>query len=125
MQVWSVAGEPEREIFNLSNVGSLPGSVDSLDRRLPADSANAATQAGGKKTGVRELWAAWKRIARKIGDFQARVLLTVFYFVFLAPFALVMSRTSDPLALKPGTARGWGIRQSDPEYTIEMARKQF
>ncbi len=101
-------------------VGSSAGST-----LISAPPSGAVAEAAGKKMGVRELWAAWKRIARKIGDFQARVLLTIFYFVLLAPFALIMRRTSDPLALKPGTPRGWGERQNAPEYTVEAARKQF
>lgn len=101
-------------------VGSSAGST-----LISAPPSEAVAEAAGKKMGVRELWAAWKRIARKIGDFQARVLLTIFYFVLLAPFALIMRRTSDPLALKPGTPRGWGERQNAPEYTVEAARKQF
>jgi hypothetical protein len=79
-----------------------------------------------KKTGIKELWAAWKRIARKIGDFQARVLLTIFYFVLLAPFALIMRRTSDPLAMKAGAQRGWHVRpNAAPDYSLEAVRKQF
>ena len=109
----------------MGNVGSLSSSADSLDRPLPADSAKDARGPAGKQTGLRELWAAWKRIARKIGDFQARVLLTIFYFLLLAPFAMIVRRTSDPLTLKPGAQRGWGIRPEQPEYTVEMARKQF
>jgi len=105
-------------------VDGLQGSGDSIDRPV-AVSPQAAVRRAGKKSGVRELWAAWKRVARKIGDFQARVLLTIFYFVLLAPFALIVRRTSDPLALKPGTPRGWAERQSAPQYTLEMARKQF
>src|SRR5262249_37750725 len=53
---------------------------------------------------LRRLWQGWKRFGRKMGDFQARIFLTIFYFVILAPFALVM-RLADPLGLKkPG---GW------------------
>lgn len=58
----------------------------------------------------RRLWEAWKRLGRKLGTFQARVMLTVFYFVILAPFALLLQLTSDPLALRRGTARGWRPR---------------
>jgi hypothetical protein len=110
----------------LSNVGSIQSSAQSPERSVSVDSSRAVVPPDKKKTGLRELWAAWKRIARKIGDFQARILLTIFYFVLLAPFALLMRRTSDPLALKAQTPRGWGERQqNDPEYTVEMARKQF
>jgi len=36
---------------------------------------------------LKQLWDKWKIIARKIGDFQARLILGVFYFVLLTPFA--------------------------------------
>jgi hypothetical protein len=71
---------------------------------------------------LRRLWAGWKRIGRRIGDFQARVLLTLFYFVFLAPFALAVRWKADPLGLKrPG---GWlpVVRGANP---LERARRQF
>ncbi len=87
--------------------------------------APAVAEPVSTRAGLRELWAAWKRVARRIGDFQARVLLTIFYFVLLAPFALIVRRTSDPLTLKPGAQRGWGMRENPAEYTVEMARRQF
>jgi hypothetical protein len=106
----------------LSNASSVETSAGPLsDVRSMSLSEEPA-----RKSRVRELWAAWKRVARKIGDFQARVLLTLFYFVLLAPFALLVRRTSDPLSLKAGAQRGWGVRDNTPdEYTLEMARKQF
>jgi hypothetical protein len=107
----------------LGNVSTLPTSAESLDNPVPANPSEPVSE--GKRAGVRELWAAWKRVARKIGDFQARVLLTIFYFLLLAPFALVVRQRSDPLALKPGAPRGWGVRSDDAQYTVDMARKQF
>lgn len=56
---------------------------------------------------VRRAWQAWKVIAHKIGDFQARVILTLLYFLPLAPFALVVKYSSDPMAIKPGSPKGW------------------
>lgn len=73
---------------------------------------------------LRRFWEGWKRIARKIGNFQARVLLFVFYFVIVAPFALVVRWGGDPLAIKPGTPRGWyplGEKEGTP---AEQARRQ-
>ncbi|HKD68837.1 MAG TPA: hypothetical protein VKB84_18480 [Candidatus Binataceae bacterium] len=108
-------------------VGSIQGSATSLDRPAPSSPVYAGKVAppAKKQNKLWELWAAWKKIARKIGDFQARILLTIFYFVLLAPFALVVRRTSDPLAIKPGAQRGWGVREGAPEYNVEMAHKQF
>lgn len=34
----------------------------------------------------RKLWAGWKRIAHKIGRFQTKVIITLFYFLVLSPF---------------------------------------
>ena len=69
-------------------------------------------------------WGAWKRVARRIGDFQARVLLTLFYYVILGPFALVLRWRSDPLALQPGTSGGWRARPEPRDATMAQARRQ-
>jgi hypothetical protein len=71
---------------------------------------------------LRRLWEGWKRFGRKMGDFQARLLLTVFYFVILGPFALGIRFKADPLGLRRGG--GWlpVTREGDP---LERARRQF
>jgi hypothetical protein len=74
---------------------------------------------------VRRLWEGWKRFGRKLGDFQARLLLTVFYFVVVAPFALLVKLGSDPLALAPKTPKGWRPRTAAPGSALERARRQF
>jgi hypothetical protein len=73
----------------------------------------------------RRLWEWWKGIARKIGDFQARVLLVVFYFLLLAPFALLVRLTTDPLAIKRRTRRGWLPHVEGPLPPAQRARLQF
>jgi hypothetical protein len=42
----------------------------------------------------------WKRIAQEIGNFQARVLLTIFYAVLVLPFGIVVRLFFDPLRTK-------------------------
>ena len=69
-------------------------------------------------------WGAWKRVARRIGDLQARILLTLFYYVVLGPFALVLRWRSDPLAIEPGASGGWRARPESPEAPMEQARRQ-
>jgi hypothetical protein len=46
------------------------------------------------------LWERWKGIADIIGIFQPRVLLTLFYYLILAPFALGMRLFADPSQLR-------------------------
>jgi hypothetical protein len=85
----------------------------------------AKSQRQGPIAMVREFWERWKRVARKIGDFQARALMTVFYFVILGPIALVTCWRSDPLAIKAGTPRGWVDIEQKDGAPLAQARRQF
>jgi hypothetical protein len=71
---------------------------------------------------LRRLWAGWKRVAHAIGDFQARVLLTLIYAVLVLPFGLLVRLFSDPLNIKKRPAN-W---LEHPQETIdaEWARRQ-
>ncbi len=73
-------------------------------------------------TGVRRIWEAWKHLARKIGDFQARVLLTILYAVFVFPFGVVVHLFSDPLRIKRRPT-GWLEHPKEPN-DIEWAHRQ-
>jgi len=74
---------------------------------------------------LRRCWEAWKRFGRRIGDIQARLLLTIFYYVLLAPFALALRRWSDPLGIKTGSPKGWQVRESGGGTPKERAARQF
>ncbi len=74
---------------------------------------------------AKALWARWKIIARRIGDFQARVLLSLYYFAILGPFALGVKTFSDPLRLRPRASRGWLTRRSGNGEPLTSARRQF
>jgi hypothetical protein len=75
---------------------------------------------------VRGLWEAWKRLGRRIADIQVRAILTLFYFVIFAPFALAVRWGTDPLAIKAKRSRGWqsmSVREAGP--VMDEARRQF
>ena len=74
---------------------------------------------------LRRLWDGWKKVALKIANFQARLLLGLFYFTIVCPFALAVRWGSDPLAIKRGTPRGWLARPEDHESPWERAGRQF
>ena len=77
----------------------------------------------GVKGAARAVWRWWTRVAHRIGDFQARVLLTVFCYVILGPFALVLRR-GDPLAIGSAAAHGWRRRDAGDRPIEEQARRQ-
>jgi hypothetical protein len=75
---------------------------------------------------IGRLCAGWKRFGRRIGDLQARLLLSGFYFLVAAPFALILKASSDPLSIGPKTPRGWQqLRPTPPGSAVERARRQF
>ncbi len=74
---------------------------------------------------LRSLWELWKRAAKRIGNFQARVLLTIFYFTLFCPFALAVQWSSDPLATKSKTRGGWRALIPAEGSHLDRARNQF
>ncbi|MEM7008328.1 MAG: hypothetical protein AAF462_04260 [Thermodesulfobacteriota bacterium] len=78
-----------------------------------------------KQSFFRRLWEGWKRIARKIGDFNARLILTLFYFILLFPFAVILKLFTDPLEIKKKEHIGWHNREEDTELSVlEKAERQ-
>jgi len=75
------------------------------------------------RTALRRFWDAWKELASYIGNFQARLLLTVFYFTVAVPFALIV-RAADLLRVRerPQSSR-WIARETGPD-SLEAARRQ-
>jgi hypothetical protein len=74
---------------------------------------------------MRSLWEGWKRVSRRIGNFQARLLFIFFYFILLGPFCLAVRWGSDPLAIKPGSLEGWWVRDDPGGPLTEQVTKQF
>jgi Saxitoxin biosynthesis operon protein SxtJ len=73
---------------------------------------------------LRKIWNGWKAIAHKIGNFQARIILFIFYFIVLAPFAMIMKRV-DPMKMRRGSYHGWQNRPADSSPTQEKMIHQW
>lgn len=71
---------------------------------------------------LRRAWQAWKRIAHAIGNFQARVLLTIFYAVLVFPFGIVARLFSDPLRIKRRPAK-W-LEHPTETHDLQWAKRQ-
>jgi hypothetical protein len=66
----------------------------------------------------------WWRVARVVGDFNARVLLTVMFVVVFVPIGFIWRLTGkDPLARRRRTAPGWSPypnRYRDRRHYLRM-----
>ena len=71
------------------------------------------------------LWQRWKALAHRIGDFQARVVLTIFFFAVFGLFALGVKILSDPLRLRPGSGSDWLERRIPRGDPRAQARRQY
>lgn len=59
-------------------------------------------------------WDRWKALAARAATFQARVLLALFYWFFVTPFALVLRVVADPLELRGSEGGRW--HQAPPTH---------
>jgi hypothetical protein len=74
---------------------------------------------------LRAAWQGWKRVAEKIGHFQARLLFGLLYFVVVTPFAVGLKLFSDPLRIKRKRTSSWWHEHPRQTLTLEDARRQF
>jgi hypothetical protein len=71
---------------------------------------------------LKALWKAWTRIAHIIGNFQARVLLTILYVVLVLPFGVIVRLFADPLRIKKRPDR-W-LEETPEVFDMQWAQKQ-
>ena len=71
---------------------------------------------------LKVIWKAWTRIAHIIGNFQARVLLTILYLVLVLPFGLIVRLFADPLRIKKRPEK-W-LAETAEAYDLQWAQKQ-
>lgn len=70
-------------------------------------------------------WQQWQTIAHRIGDFQARLLLTVLYALFIAPVGFCWQWVEDPLRLhRPSQADGYWQKRETEQRTLRQTERQ-
>jgi hypothetical protein len=100
-------------------VGAL--GVALRQARYPLDKAATPPAAPG----LARLWSAWKAFSRRLGNYQSRVWLALFYFLIVIPFGLGVRLFSDPLGLKTRRAESAWTAREKPAADLESARSQF
>jgi hypothetical protein len=73
---------------------------------------------------LKRAWERWKAIAHVIGNFQARLLLSVFYIILTPMFALIV-KAKDPLDLRSGNRESYWRQRPTTEEPDALARRQF
>ncbi|MEW5960007.1 MAG: hypothetical protein AB1801_19980 [Chloroflexota bacterium] len=73
---------------------------------------------------LKKIWEGWKAFGRFIGNFLARIVLSIFYFTVFVPFGLGVRWFSDPLHIKSAPATLWRPRATG-DQTLEDTLRQF
>lgn len=72
----------------------------------------------------KKLWDGWMRVAKVIGNFNARVILSLFYFVLMVPIGLIVGATKDYLGIREHPTSTWKEMDGHAQ-SVEEGRRQF
>ena len=78
-----------------------------------------------KNNFFKNIWEIWKAFAFRMGNFQSRLLLLLFYFAIVTPFGIIYRLFKDPLHLKKSSDNSFWFPLAAPEKNIDNARRQF
>lgn len=70
-------------------------------------------------------WERWKIIGTQVGDFNARVLMSLFYFTVVLVFGVINTVINDPLHIKHLDFAGVRRERKPVGETLETSRRQF
>ena len=77
------------------------------------------------KAAVARCLHGWKVLTVGIGDFQARLLLALCYFLLLAPCAALLTRFGDRLDLRSRPAASAWLKRGVVHPDMRTARRQY
>jgi hypothetical protein len=71
---------------------------------------------------MKAIWQRWKMFAERIGIFNARVILSLFYFTLLLPFGIMVKFFANPLSMRERPS--WREKESR-KLNFQEAKRQF
>ena len=77
---------------------------------------------------LRWLWSKWLPIAQAIGNFNAQVILTIFYLIIILPLGIIYRFFTDPLNVKLNKISRQKTNFNRWEHLkqdVDEARKQY
>ncbi|MGQ9501287.1 MAG: hypothetical protein ACUVSF_03020 [Anaerolineae bacterium] len=79
-----------------------------------------------RSTPAANLWQAWKAFARRMGNYQGRVLMAFLYFTVVLPFGAAATFLGDPLGVKRRkSASNWQPKHMSIKPSVEEAGRQY
>lgn len=107
---------------------ALPGAALDVVRRCPPEDGAGGPAGGRHARPVPDEGARFPRLRRflhRTGEFQGRLILGMFYFAIVPPFAVIARLVQDPLS-RAGEAPVWLARDGEgDEDTLESHGRPY
>ena len=69
---------------------------------------------------LKNLGKSWKNFSNRIGSFQNRIILSLFFFIFVSPSALAVKISFDPLKIKHQNSKSHGLPKKEIKIDLEQ-----
>jgi len=102
------------------------GVIAILFRKLPKEqSPNNKKPEKVPTNPIKKMWQNWNNFSKRMGGFQSRIILSLFFFIFVSPFALAVKIFSDPLNIKHKSSKSHWLTKKEINADLEQSRRQF
>lgn len=104
-------------------VGILAVALRRLPRGIQPEQGGAEEVPAGF---LRRIWHRWRAFSKRMGSFQSRTMLSLFFFVIVSPAAVLIKVLGDPLRIKKTKAmESYWLAKTESPTEIEDYRRQF
>jgi hypothetical protein len=108
-------------------ISAVVGIIAVSFRKWPAKDKSGRDREEDLPSGTfKRLWRRWTIFSKRMGSFQSRVLLSLFFFVIISPVAFLITVLGDPLKIKKKKPKDtyWSAKTASP-LGLEDFRRQF
>jgi len=95
-------------------------------RKLPEAKAFSKMVPKETRTNLlKKAWQSWGSFSKRMGNFQSGMFLSLFFFIVISPFALLVRVFSDPLRIRYRSNESHWLPKINTESSLEQFRRQF
>lgn len=107
-------------------ISSFVGMLTFWIRRLSKEKISDSDESNERPSNlIKRLWQRWEDFSKRMGSFQSRIILSLFFFIFITPFGLGVRIFSDPLNIKWGVRKSYWLTKKSIKVDEEQLRRQF
>ena len=105
-------------------LGALIGIVSAWPRKTRGTKPKIISKETSPNL-LKHIWQSWKAFSLRLGSFQSRIWLSLFFFIFISPAAVLLKAFSDPLGIKKYSKISHWLPKKDIGSDLEQYKRQF